>query len=119
MSGAIPPLYQYAFMAWCSVKKSTGTTLPLRLIRKEFYEINYLLITTNYGDDDKSKSQVHLLSLRQEIPIPSEQIQPLGKNHFLLNVYKCLSVLRFVGLNLSSYLICRELISCLIPSPGK
>jgi hypothetical protein len=25
MSGAIPPLPQYAFMAWCSVKKSTGT----------------------------------------------------------------------------------------------
>jgi hypothetical protein len=30
MSGAIPPLPQYAFMAWCLVKKrrSTGTTLP-------------------------------------------------------------------------------------------
>jgi hypothetical protein len=28
MSGAIPPLPQYAFMAWCSVK-SIGTTLPL------------------------------------------------------------------------------------------
>jgi len=27
MSGAIPPLPQYAFMAWCLVK-STGTTLP-------------------------------------------------------------------------------------------
>jgi hypothetical protein len=26
MSGAIHPLPQYAFMAWCSVKKSTGTT---------------------------------------------------------------------------------------------
>jgi hypothetical protein len=30
MSGAIPPLTQYAFIAWCSVK-STGTTLPLPL----------------------------------------------------------------------------------------
>jgi hypothetical protein len=29
MSGAIPSLRQHAFMAWCSVKKSTGTTLPL------------------------------------------------------------------------------------------
>jgi hypothetical protein len=28
MCGAILPL-QYAFMVWCSVKKSTGTTLPL------------------------------------------------------------------------------------------
>jgi hypothetical protein len=27
MSGGIPPLPQYAFMAWCSVKRSTGTTL--------------------------------------------------------------------------------------------
>jgi len=27
--GAVPPLHQYALMAWCSVKKSTGTTLPL------------------------------------------------------------------------------------------
>jgi hypothetical protein len=24
MRGVIPPLPQYAFMAWCSVKKSTG-----------------------------------------------------------------------------------------------
>jgi hypothetical protein len=29
MHGAVPPLPQYAFMVWCSVKKSTGTTLPL------------------------------------------------------------------------------------------
>jgi hypothetical protein len=29
MCGAIPPLPQYAFMVWCSVKKSTGATLPL------------------------------------------------------------------------------------------
>jgi len=29
MLGALPPLPRYAFMAWCSVKKSTGTTLPL------------------------------------------------------------------------------------------
>jgi hypothetical protein len=30
MNGAIPPLPQYAFMAWCSVKRSTGTTLPMK-----------------------------------------------------------------------------------------
>jgi hypothetical protein len=29
MSGAISPLPQYAFIARCSVKKITGTTLPL------------------------------------------------------------------------------------------
>jgi len=28
MSGAIRPLPLFAFMAWCSVKKGTGATLP-------------------------------------------------------------------------------------------
>jgi len=31
MRGAIPPLPQHAFMALCSVKKSTGTILPFYL----------------------------------------------------------------------------------------
>jgi hypothetical protein len=31
MRGAISPLPQYAFMAWCSVKKDTVTTLPFLL----------------------------------------------------------------------------------------
>jgi hypothetical protein len=30
MGGAVPPLPQYS-MAWCSVRGSTGTTLPLPL----------------------------------------------------------------------------------------
>jgi hypothetical protein len=29
MDGAVPPLPQYAFMAWCSVRGSTRTSLPL------------------------------------------------------------------------------------------
>jgi hypothetical protein len=29
MSAAIPPLPQYTFMVWCSVKKSTRATLSL------------------------------------------------------------------------------------------
>jgi hypothetical protein len=37
MSGAILPLSQYAFMAWCSVKKkSTGITLPFYLYLEIF-----------------------------------------------------------------------------------
>jgi len=28
MRGVNPPLPQYAFMTWCSVKESTGATLP-------------------------------------------------------------------------------------------
>jgi hypothetical protein len=35
MCGAIPPLSQYTFMAWCSEKKSTGTSLPFYLLRHE------------------------------------------------------------------------------------
>jgi hypothetical protein len=31
MSGALRPLSKYALMAWCTVKKSTGTTLPLHM----------------------------------------------------------------------------------------
>jgi len=33
MSGAIPPLPQYAFIVLCSVKKSTGTTLPFTFFK--------------------------------------------------------------------------------------
>jgi len=29
MCGSVPPLPKYGFMAWCSVKKRPGTTLPL------------------------------------------------------------------------------------------
>jgi hypothetical protein len=32
MGGAVPPLPQYAFMAWCSARGSTGTNLPLPFI---------------------------------------------------------------------------------------
>jgi hypothetical protein len=31
MGGAVSPLPQYAFMVWCSVERSTGTTLPFPL----------------------------------------------------------------------------------------
>jgi hypothetical protein len=31
MRGAMRPLPQYASMAWCSVKQSTGTTLPFTM----------------------------------------------------------------------------------------
>jgi hypothetical protein len=36
MSGAIHPYPQYAFMAWCSVKKSTEKTLPETLYKKQY-----------------------------------------------------------------------------------
>jgi hypothetical protein len=36
MGGAVPPLLQYAFMAWCSVRGSTGSTPlpPPRRVKK-------------------------------------------------------------------------------------
>jgi hypothetical protein len=37
MRGAIHPVPQYTFMAWYSVKKSTGTTLPLTILRLALY----------------------------------------------------------------------------------
>jgi hypothetical protein len=42
MRGGIPPLFQYAFMAWCSVKSSTGITLLF------LYEIDLMKVTTYY-----------------------------------------------------------------------
>jgi hypothetical protein len=36
MGGAVPPLPQYAFMAWCSVRASRGTTL-LYFLSLRFY----------------------------------------------------------------------------------
>jgi hypothetical protein len=44
MSGAIPPLPQYAFMAWCSVEAQGQLYLYLYLLY-----MNYLLIKMNDG----------------------------------------------------------------------
>jgi hypothetical protein len=50
MSGAIPPLPQYAFMAWCSVK-AQGLYLTLILQPyKEIGQLKYILsIETAFG----------------------------------------------------------------------
>jgi hypothetical protein len=39
MSGAIPPFPQYAFMAWCSVERSTGATLLLLYLLREEHRL--------------------------------------------------------------------------------
>jgi hypothetical protein len=41
MGGAVTPLPQYAFMAWCSVRGSRGTTLPLPLTRLQWHCLKY------------------------------------------------------------------------------
>jgi hypothetical protein len=40
MGGAVPPFPQYAFMAWCSVRGSTGTTLPFTFyyVKSNYYK---------------------------------------------------------------------------------
>jgi hypothetical protein len=56
----IPPLPQYAFLAWCSVKKSTGTNLTLLLRERNqredrenyisyYYLLTYLLAYLLHG----------------------------------------------------------------------
>jgi len=54
MSRAIPPLPQYAFMAWCSAEKKkhrnnfTFTFIPNLFIEIQFYSLH--LITLNHSD---------------------------------------------------------------------
>jgi hypothetical protein len=43
MGEAVPPLPQYAFMAWCSVRGSTGTTLPFTFICQLHIELKAAL----------------------------------------------------------------------------
>jgi hypothetical protein len=56
MSGGIHPLSQYAFMEWCSVKRSTGTTLTLPLM---VMETNFLIAWT---------AKVKAVSVLNEVP---------------------------------------------------
>jgi hypothetical protein len=45
MSGAMSAFPQYAFIAWCSVKRSTGTSLPLPF----HYHINSVIRFASIG----------------------------------------------------------------------
>jgi hypothetical protein len=46
MCGAITSTPQYAFMVWCSVKKRTGTTLPLPLLSADLLSLpSYLFVS--------------------------------------------------------------------------
>jgi hypothetical protein len=44
MSGAIPPLPQYAFMAWCLVKKKHRATFTLHVVSTLTLGNEYVLI---------------------------------------------------------------------------
>jgi hypothetical protein len=61
--GAVPTLSQYAFMVWCSVKKSTGTlTLPLPLLFLGPYRISQKLLLISVPL--KIPPEFQLISLR-------------------------------------------------------
>jgi hypothetical protein len=49
MRGAIPPLPQHVFMVWCSVKKSTETTLRFTFL-PFCLAINYAALSEQYAD---------------------------------------------------------------------
>jgi hypothetical protein len=55
MRGAIPPLPQYAFMAWCLVKHRDNVTFTFTLSilsddhKLHIYDVNYLLIPADIG----------------------------------------------------------------------
>jgi hypothetical protein len=71
MSGAIPPIPQYEFMAWCSVKKSTGTTLHL-----PFTFMSFIL---NWSVDlryEMSLKSVVATELQHVDTRPDERAQP-------------------------------------------
>jgi hypothetical protein len=63
MGGAIPPLPQYAFMAWCSSKKSKRTTLPLPFYYVMMMMMMMMMMTTttiinnNNNNNNKKKKK--------------------------------------------------------------
>jgi len=66
MSGAIPPLPQYAFMAWCSVKAQQQLYLypsPLRNSVAPFIPENSGRSASNQTD---SSAELHLTHKRQQ-----------------------------------------------------
>jgi hypothetical protein len=56
MSEAIPPLTQYAFMAWCSVKKAQGQLylylyiLLLHKLKNNYAAVLYFLVPPKQND---------------------------------------------------------------------
>jgi hypothetical protein len=63
MSGAISPLPQYAFMAWCLVKHNDNFTLPLRVfINTALFQHKYLLLMSHLLLNKKVKEIIHSLT---------------------------------------------------------
>jgi hypothetical protein len=59
MGGAVPPLPQYAFMAWCSVRGSTETTLPFYLykwVKSAAFDNPFTLVVHEINAIESNKS---------------------------------------------------------------
>jgi len=77
MRDAIPPLSQYAFVAWCSVKKCPGTTLLY------FYlsVLGQWLSTFEPWVSLKVWKQYHSCHVLEVIM--TSVLQPVGTDHFI------------------------------------
>jgi hypothetical protein len=49
MRGAIPPIHQYTFMAWCLVKHRDNFTFTFRIVN------TYVVLTSDLGNQIKEK----------------------------------------------------------------
>jgi hypothetical protein len=58
MGGAVPPLPQCAFMAWCSVKGRTGTTSLLPLLLQLYRTDDGLLKTPEAKNFTQTKNNI-------------------------------------------------------------
>jgi hypothetical protein len=77
MGGAAPPLPQYAFMAWCSVRGNTGTTLPfyfmqaMKFIMQVFHDPSSSLLDPSMFLNTFLKSlQFMFLKVRDQVSHP-------------------------------------------------
>jgi hypothetical protein len=83
MSGAIPPLPQYAFMAWCLVKAKGQLYLLLYLTLKQPQSLR----TTD--------QVLHTCNMHYQ----SDKVRPIAKISHPLNTDMSIHMLRKVGLN--------------------
>jgi hypothetical protein len=82
MGGAVPPLSQYAFMAWCSVRGSTGTNLPLCSIPTETCTNNGKLENKRWYKNYNLRKTAEYMSLRQNTKAKySRRIKSSKENH--------------------------------------
>jgi hypothetical protein len=71
MRGAISPLPLYAFMAWCSVKKSTGTTSPLPFTIAHHWPLSWVMWMQSTPSYPTALRSILILSSNLRLGLPS------------------------------------------------